>query len=89
MTMPAGWNHTRTQKVKEPGDDRKTVGKGLIVIGIIIGVLSFFGGSLNGGVFGFILTIIGTILVASGNSAQGRNTTFVGGGFVSTGGGGE
>jgi hypothetical protein len=87
-TMPADWN-PQTGRTENPGEGRRTAGKVLIGLGIMISFLGFIG---NGGWtsfgIGLFLNFIGIILYASGNSAQGRSTSFVGGGFVSSGGGG-
>jgi hypothetical protein len=69
------------------GEGKRTAGKILIGLGIMITIFSFFGGSVGGGILGFIINIIGIALYASGNRDQGRQTSFFGGGFVSTTGG--
>jgi hypothetical protein len=57
----------------------------LIVIGALISILSFFAGSFGGGIFGFILSIIGTALYAAGNKREGKDTSFFIGGAVISG----
>jgi hypothetical protein len=82
-TMPADWNPV-TGRTEIPGKGRKDAGKAMMVLGIILTILAFAAGEPGLGIFAFILSIIGVILYASGNSAQGRGTTFFGGGFVSS-----
>lgn len=85
-TMPQGWNPLTKTVDNPPGEGRRNAGKALIVFGIFIVVISFIVGSWQGGVLGFIINIIGIILYVSGNRAQGRGTTVIGGGgFVSSG----
>jgi multidrug resistance efflux pump len=55
-TMPADWNPV-TGRTEIPGQGRRAAGKVMIALGIFFSV------------FGFILSIIGVILYASGNSA--------------------
>ncbi|HEX6253808.1 MAG TPA: hypothetical protein VFZ55_06275 [Nitrososphaera sp.] len=83
-TMPADWNPV-TGRTEIPGQGRRAAGKAMIALGIFFSLFGFLATEgLVLGIFGFILSIIGVILYASGNSAQGRGTTFFGGGFVSS-----
>ena len=83
-TMPADWNPV-TDRTEIPGQGRRAAGIVMIALGIFFSVFGFLATEgLVLGIFGFILSIIGVILYASGNSAQGRGTTFFGGGFVSS-----
>src|SRR5215210_9430265 len=52
------WKRQRQQQ-KIPGTDEKNAGKALMIFGILITILSFFGSSFEGGIFGFMLSIIG------------------------------
>jgi hypothetical protein len=91
MTMPKGWkenNQGSSGRVQLVGERRRAAGKIMMVLGIFFALFGFL--ATEGpvlGIFGFILSIIGVIIYASGNRAQGRGTTVFGGGFVSTGGG--
>lgn len=61
----------------QSGKGLKDAGRALMVLGILISILSFLAGSFGGGIFGFILSIIGTALYAAGNKREGKRYKFL------------
>jgi Fe2+ transport system protein B len=71
-----------------PGEGKRTAGKILMGLGIFITLIALFSSSVGWqySILGLIINFIGIALYAAGNREQGRQTSFFGGGFVSTGG---
>jgi membrane-bound ClpP family serine protease len=71
MTMPKGWkenNQGSSGRVQLVGERRRAAGKIMMVLGIFFALFGFL--ATEGpvlGIFGFILSIIGVIIYASGN----------------------
>jgi hypothetical protein len=84
----AAFNGQQQQPQQPPsqsGKGLKDGGKALMVLGALISILSFVAGSFGGGIFGFLLSIIGIALYAAGNKREGKNTSFFIGGVVTDG----